>query len=172
MNVILREYVDADFKACRSLWAELAQHHAEIYEDKTIAGDDPGRGMDDYLGRADRLATWVAESDGMVVGIAGLLSSKEMGEGGGEIEPVIVTEKWRSKGIGTKLVIHVVTESRKRGIRFLRVRPVARNIRAFQLYSRLGFDIMGNIEIFQDLGSGSNRTWKTGIRIHNQVLRY
>jgi len=56
--------------------------------------------------------------------------------------------------------------------RFLRVRPVARNIRAFALYVRLGFNHVGSIELFQELSPTSDRKWKPGIVIHGRELSY
>jgi GNAT superfamily N-acetyltransferase len=171
MNIVIREYKDTDYDACRALWGELSQHHADIYEDPSIAGNDPGMGFDEYMGRVDRCFTCVAEREIKVVGLAGLLTTHEMSEGG-EIEPVIVTASLRNNGIGTKLVEHVVNEAKKRGVRFLRIRPVARNIRAISLYVRLGFDLLGHVDLFQDLNSTSDRNWKPGIIIHGQELKY
>jgi len=48
-EVIVRDYADGDYGACRSLWAELTEYHRSIYGDPTIGGDDPGAGFDDYL---------------------------------------------------------------------------------------------------------------------------
>jgi GNAT superfamily N-acetyltransferase len=171
MKIQIREYRDSDYAVCRSLWGEMAQHHADIYQAPSIAGNDPGRGFDEYMGRVDRCCTYVAERGVKVVGLAGLLTTHEMSEGG-EIEPVVVTAALRSRGIGTKLVEHVVDEARKRGVRFLRVRPVARNIRAISLYVRLGFDIIGHIDLFQDLLPESDRKWKSGLVIHGEKLKY
>ncbi len=171
MEVIIREYRDTDYQVCRSLWGEMAQNHADIYQDPSIAGNDPGKGFDEYIGRVDRCCTYVAERGVKVVGLAGLMSTHEMSEGG-EIEPVVVTAALRSGGIGTKLVEHVVSEAKKRGVRFLRIRPVARNIRAISLYVRLGFDMIGHIDLFQDLSPTSERKWKSGILIHGKELIY
>jgi GNAT superfamily N-acetyltransferase len=171
MNMHIREYRDSDYDVCRSLYGEMAQHHAEIYEDPSIAGDDPGRGFDEYLGRVDRCCSWVAEKGTQVVGLAGLCTTHELPKGG-EIEPVVVTASLRDRGIGTKLVEYGINEAKKQGVRFLRIRPVARNEKAFALYVRLGFDLVGNIDLVQDLDSTSNRKWKPGIVIHGNELKY
>ena len=171
MNIVIREYTDTDYAACRSLWGELAQHHADIYEDPSIAGNDPGRGFDKYLARLDRCGTWIAESGGKIVGVAGLLAN--IGEEGvAEIEPVVVTVDSRRKGIGTRLVRHISQEARKQGFRFLTIRPELRNEKAFALYVRLGFNMVGHIELFQDLSPTSERKWKPGIVIHGKELKY
>jgi GNAT superfamily N-acetyltransferase len=171
LNVLVREYTDSDYQVCRSLWGELAQHHAEIYEDHAIAGDDPGRGFDEYLERADRCGLWVAESGKKIVGFAGLLDT--IGEEGiAEIEPLVVTTSSRGEGIGTALIEHVINEAKTRRFRFLSIRPELRNEEAFDLYVRLGFNKVGAIELFQDLSTTSDRKWKSGITIHNRELNY
>lgn len=170
MKIIIREYNDSDYDACRSLWEEMAEYHADLYEDTSIMRDDTGSGFDEYLDRADRIGTWIAKAEGHVAGVAGLLRSREMLEG--EIEPVIVTMALRGNGIGSKLVHHVVAEAKNRKLRFLRIRPVARNVRAISLYVRLGFDLLGYVDLFQELASTSNRKWKSGIEILGQKLRY
>ncbi len=42
----VREYRSADLDACRRLYAQLVEHHREIYDDATIGGDDPGAGFE------------------------------------------------------------------------------------------------------------------------------
>lgn len=55
-EVIVRDYADGDYGACRSLWAELTEYHRGIYGNPSIGGDDPGAGFDDYLAIPHRLA--------------------------------------------------------------------------------------------------------------------
>ena len=168
MNITIRDYQASDFDVCRSLWGELTQHHADIYEDSTIAGDDPGRGFGEYTNNPVRRGTWVAELDDQVVAFAGLI----INWGEGEIEPVIVSSSYRNRGIGTMLIRHVVQEAKKMGIRFLSVRPVARNEKALSLFVRLGFYLVEHVDLFQDLSPSSDRKWKPGIAIHGNELRY
>jgi GNAT superfamily N-acetyltransferase len=168
MNVVIRDYEARDYDACRSLWVELTQHHRNIYEDPTIGGDDPGGGFDRYLENPRRRGTWVAEVKGSVVAFGGLLVHSEEGE----VEPVVVSQPYRDKGIGTRLVEHVVEQARAKGVRFLYIRPVARNERAISLYVRLGFNALGGVELLQDLTSSYDRKWKPGIKIFDNELRY
>jgi len=171
MNILVREYRDSDYGACRALYGEITKHHAEIYEDPSIAGDDPGRGFDVYMNRTDRCGLWVAEADGKVVGFAGLLDT--VGEEGvAEIEPVVVSVGSRRKGIGSILIKHVREEAVNKGFRFLTIRPELRNEKAFDLFVRLGFNKVGAIELFQDLSPTSDRKWKSGVIIHNRELSY
>ena len=170
-KVTVHDYRNSDYEACRSLQGELALHHAGIYEDPSIAGDDPGRGFDEYLARSDRCCTWVAESDAGILGFAGLLDT--VGEEGvAEIEPVVASSTSRGAGTGSALIQHAMGEARTRGFRFLSVRPDLRNERAFALYVRLGFNHVGSVELFQELSQESQRSWKTGIVIHGSELMY
>jgi len=169
MNVNIRDYQESDFEICRSLWAELTLHHQDIYGDPAIGGDEPGRGFEVYLNNAERRGTWVAEMEGEVVAFSGLLVHWEEE---GEVEPVIVSSPYRRKGIGTMLVQHTVQEARKAGVRFLSVRPVARNKGAISFFTKLGFNLVGQIDLFQELSPSSDRKWKPGIAIHGKELRY
>jgi GNAT superfamily N-acetyltransferase len=176
MNIKIRDYETKDYDVCRSLWVELTQHHRDIYEDPAIGGDDPGRGFDRYLEDPRRRATWVAELEDRVVALAGLLahSHTEEGEAGmeGEVEPVVVSQSYRDKGIGSSLVEHVVEQARDIGVRFLSIKPVARNEQALSLYVRLGFNAVGEVTLLQDLSSSYDRKWKPGIKILDNELRY
>ena len=66
-EIVVRDYADSDYGACRSLWAELTEYHRSIYGDPSIGGDDPGAGFDDYLAESRRTGSWVAEFRGGVV---------------------------------------------------------------------------------------------------------
>ncbi|MHB8105701.1 MAG: GNAT family N-acetyltransferase [Dehalococcoidales bacterium] len=171
MKVVIREYRDADYNDCVALSRELAQHHAVIYEDPSIAEKDFGHVFTEYLNRSDRHDTWVAEIDGRVVGLVGLLDV--IGETGvTEIEPLVITADVRDRGIGSRLVEYVKDAAKKAGYRFITVRPELRNEEAFKLYIRLGFNLVGGVELFQDLSPERGRTWKSGVEILGQKLRY
>jgi len=165
MDVIIRAYVPGDRAACRALWCELTEHHREIYEDAGIGGDDPGGHFDEYLAHPHFVAAWVAELGGRIVGLTGLLR----GEDGVEIEPVVVRRAQRSRGIGRRLVEHVIAEARERGERSLSIRPVARNAGAIRHFLRAGFSVVGRVELFQSLVD-SDRTWRPGVTLHGQEL--
>jgi hypothetical protein len=52
-GLIVCGYAEADYGACRSLWAELTEYHRGIYGDPSIGGDDAGTGLDEYLTRPE-----------------------------------------------------------------------------------------------------------------------
>jgi GNAT superfamily N-acetyltransferase len=160
--VIVRDYAEGDYRACRSLWAELTEYHRRIYGDPSIGGDDPGAGFDDYLASSQRLGSWVAELGGSVVGLTGLL-----GRGtSGEVEPVVVAEAARDQGIGRILITRVVDEARAHGYEYLVIRPVARNVAAVRRFHAAGFRTLGgHIDLTMDLAA-RRHGWLSGASLH------
>ena len=104
-------------------------------------------------------------SDGEVIGLTGL-----MGKGDeAEVEPAIVSEPHRRRGIGRRLMETVITEARNRGVKYLSVRPVARNEEAIRFFVSQGFGNVGHIELFMDLTDGE---WKEGLNLFGLELKY
>ncbi len=168
MKLTIRDYRDSDLGVCKCLWAELTERHRLIYDDQTIGGADPGSGIVDYLRNPGRHPAWVAEADGQVVGMTGLIVRGTEAE----IEPAVVTAACRSRGIGRALVARAVDEAKRIGIKFLSVRPVARNVEAVSFLISCGFGIVGHIDLFQDLAPSRGRQWKDGNVIHGHKLLY
>jgi GNAT superfamily N-acetyltransferase len=167
-EVIVRDYAEGDYGACRSLWAELTKYHRGIYGDPSIGGDDPGAGFDDYLATSQRTGSWVAESDGRVVGLTGLFDRGTSGE----VEPVVVAEGARDQGIGRMLISRVVEEARARGFEYLAIRPVARNVAAVRRFHAAGFRTLGgHIDLTMDLAARRHE-WLSGASLHGLEFDY
>ena len=161
-GVIVRDYAEGDYRACRSLWRELTEYHRRIYGDPSIGGDDPGAGFDDYLASSQRLGSWVAELGGSVVGLTGLLDRGTSGE----VEPVVVAEAVRDQGIGRMLITRVVDAARAHGYEYLVIRPVARNVAAVRRFYAAGFRTLGgHIDLTMDLAS-RRHGWLSGAGLH------
>jgi GNAT superfamily N-acetyltransferase len=150
-----RKYQPRDLEQCRALWKELTDWHREIYQDPTIGGLHPEEYFDKHLSEIGQDWLWVAVHDSQVVGFTGLIMKGE----GAEIEPLIVSKSYRRKGIGKQLVETVINQARNKGIRFLNVKPVARNIQAIKFLYEEGFTKLGHIELFIDF---SDYAWKQG----------
>jgi GNAT superfamily N-acetyltransferase len=167
-ELIVRDYADSDYRACRSLWAELTEYHRSIYGDQSIGGDDPGAGFDDYLATSQRVGSWVAESHGGVLGLTGLF---DLGTSG-ELEPVVVTAAARGQGIGGQLISRVVTEAVARGYEYLAIRPVARNVAAVRRFHAAGFRTLGgHIDLTMDLAARRHE-WLEGASLHGLDFDY
>ncbi|MHC4932557.1 MAG: GNAT family N-acetyltransferase [Planctomycetota bacterium] len=163
MDLTIRTLEPTDREACRELWRELTQHHRDLYANPGIGGADPGNHFDEYLKHPKFAIAWVAEEAGAVVGLTGLLVDGEEAE----IEPVVVRSGHRDRGIGRRLIDHAVAEARRRGIRSVCIRPVARNALAIGRFHDAGFRLLGRIEMFMPLGP-SEQEWTPGISIHGR----
>ena len=160
-------FSNTDRPACRVLWAELTERHRELFGDSTIGGADPGSHFDEYLKTVGLRGPWVADVAGAVVGLTGLIVRGE----DAEIEPLIVASAHRGRGIGTRLLEHAVEEAQQTGVRFLSVRPVARNAAAIEFFASAGFNTVGQVELFQDLSDESGREWKPGVQIQGREFK-
>jgi N-acetylglutamate synthase-like GNAT family acetyltransferase len=168
VSVSIRPYEAKDLEPCRALWAELVQHHRELYNDATLGGDNPGLEFDRHIARDDLAAFWVADQEGEVAGMTGLLFwGREA-----EIEPVVVARNVRGTGIGKLLIARALDEARSRGARFLSLRPVVRNRDALRLFMRQGFTKAGQVELSMDLGGEPPYDWRRGIELHGHPLEY
>jgi GNAT superfamily N-acetyltransferase len=167
-EVSIRDYTGGDYDACRALWAELTEYHRRIYGDSAIGGDDPGSGFDEYLADARRVGSWVAESRGKVIGLTGLFDRGPSGE----VEPVVVAETARNRGIGRMLIGRVVDEARARGFEYLAIRPVARNVAAVRRFHAAGFRTLGgHIDLTMDLAPRRHE-WLAGASLHDLDFDY
>ncbi len=168
MSLSIRPYRPSDLEVCRDLWRELTQRHRDIYDDPTIGGDDPGTAFDAYLENTHLAAVWVVEQEDVVVALSGLLVEGEEGE----VEPIVVRSGERSKGIGRQLLEHAIGEARRRGVRLLSVRPVARNVEAISFFYRAGFQALGQIDLTMNLTGSTQPEWRPGITIHGREFEY
>ena len=167
-DLTVRDYAEADYGACRSLWAELTEYHRRIYGDPSIGGDDPGAAFDEYLADPRRIGSWVAGSQDRVVGLTGLFDHGTSAE----VEPVVVTEAARNRGVGRTLIGCVVQEGRARGFEYLAIRPVARNVAAVQRFYAAGFRTLGgHLDLTMDL-SERRHEWLSGARLHGLDFTY
>ena len=142
MNI--REYEPSDLEVCRDLWRDLTQRHRDIYEDPAIGGGDPGPYFDEhYLKHPHFHKLWVAEVDGEVIGLCGLLVDGEEAE----LEPIVVRPSHRNSGVGNALAQHVIKEASDLGKKYINVRPVGRNIEAIRFFNREGFQVLGRLEL-------------------------
>jgi len=139
----IRQYDPGDLERCRALWRSLTQRHRDIYEDPTLGGPDPGMEFDEHLKHPQLHRLWVAELTQHVLGFCGLLVHGEESE----LEPIVVDPSHRSRGIGTLLARQAVAESRRLGVKYVNVRPVARNLEAIRFFHREGFRLLGRFEL-------------------------
>ncbi len=158
-SVTIRPYTPSDLEACRALWTELTQHHRNVYSDPSIGGEAPGLYFDRHLARIGPDHIWVAECAGNVVGFVGLILDDQEAE----VEPIVVTSEHRGRGIGRSLLNRAILEAERLGVRFLNVRPVARNVDAISFFYRSGFRLLGHVELCIELRPSAAGAWKPGL---------
>lgn len=157
-----------DHRACRDLWAELTEHHRDLYGDPKFGGSDPGAAFEEYLTRLDLTGIWVADhpEDG-VVGMVGLL----LRGSAGEVEPVIVTQSRRGQGIGRALLAHVAQEAGRRSMSHLTVTPTSRNESAIRCLYGAGYQALSSVTLTLDV-SHRGHEWQDGMEFHDLRFKY
>jgi N-acetylglutamate synthase-like GNAT family acetyltransferase len=163
----IRGYEPRDLEACRALWVELTQWHRDIFNAPEIGGEDPGRAFDEHLAKVGPENIWIAEIDGQVVGLAGLISDPEF-----ELEPIIVSRGIRGGGVGRLLATAVVDAAREREARTVQVRPVGRNVEAIRFFHSLGFDVIAHVQLQMDLVEREQDPWVPGEQIADRDFRF
>jgi N-acetylglutamate synthase-like GNAT family acetyltransferase len=146
----------------------MVQRHRDIYGDQSIGGDDPGLEFDKHLELVGIDSIWLAESEGEVIGFTSLIIKDQEAE----IEPIVVSNKQRGKGVGGLLIKHVAEEAKKHNILCLYVKPVARNKEAITFFYNCGFKTIGHIQLFMWFGESTPDTWKEGLEIFDKTFKY
>jgi len=153
-GITLRPYRPADHNACRRLWAELAEHRAQLYRQDGGAEsrdtESGGAGFEEYLTRLDLSGMWVAECGGEVVAFVGLT----LDGSAGAVDPVVVTRKHRGHGIGRSLLATVANEARRRGLKRLTVSPSVRDHEALRRLHAAGFGSVSSVTLSYPLTRG------------------
>jgi GNAT superfamily N-acetyltransferase len=166
MNVSIRPYRPTDHGVCRSLWGELMEMREDLYEEPS-SGGDPGAGFEEYLTRLDLSGMWVAEHpEEGVVGLIGLTLAGRAGE----VYPVVVAQRHRSRGIGTALLAHVAEQARRRSLRQLAVVPDSRNVAAIRCLHSAGYDLLAAVRLTLDI-TGTTRNTQD-MAVHGLQFRY
>lgn len=162
----IRKYLPTDRESCRSLWKELTEWHRQIYHNQSIGGPHPEDYFDKHLENVGGNNLWVAVLGSVVVGLVGLVVDEQEAE----IEPLIVSRPYRTKGIGRRMIEKVVEEARGRGLRFLSVKPVARNVEGIAFFHGQGFRNIGHVELFMDF----SKQWEgqKGVTLFNLQFNY
>lgn len=134
--MIVREFEPGDEPACRALFEELVEVHRALYPDGNVGGE---------FQLEERML--VAEDDGRVLGYVGLRRHPNSVE----LEPVIVGQNSRGRGVGRALVERAVEEARNEGVKRIYASPVGRNRDAIAFFHSVGLDTVGYVHVQLDL---------------------
>ncbi len=167
-KVRIRNYKESDIALCQKMWIELTEYHQEIYDDPSIGGENLAQGFKDHLEQYGGESFWVAEEDEIIIGLIGLIVRGEAAE----VEPIIIKSSHRNKGIGKKLLRFIINHAIEKEIKYLSIKPVARNKLAIKIFHEMGFNTIGHVELFMNLKEKESKKWKTGIKIHDISFDY
>ena len=132
MNVTYRRAVPADISAIEQLFAEML---ASVGDEET-GGYENGY-LDKFFGGGDVI--YVAVSDGDVVGYI----SVELYPDFVYLDDLSVTERFRGKGIGTKLIKFAERYAADSNVSMTSLHVERSNTAARYLYQRLGYAVSG-----------------------------
>ncbi len=108
----------------------------------------------------------MAEDCARIVG----MSLPVVDENEADFEPLIVTADRRGRGTGSALLNEAADEARRRGIRYLFVRPVARNRKVISFFHKAGFRLLGRLELFKNVRPSKAPVWEPGPRLFDMQL--
>jgi GNAT superfamily N-acetyltransferase len=90
-------------------------------------------------------ATWVAETEGVIVGLVGIHVSRslEYDSPVAKVSEIVVDEAHRGRGLGAQLMAHAEDEARRRGCVLIFLTTAERRKDAHAFYRRLGYEETG-----------------------------
>lgn len=85
----------------------------------------------------------VAEMEGRVIGMASVQTRISTAEGGivGLVEDVVILERWRGKGVGSRLLQSIDVWARQHGLLRLQLLADKKNLPAIEFYRRRGWEV-------------------------------
>lgn len=93
--------------------------------------------------RDDHAVMFVAKDGDSIVGLASLFIIYNLAEVSGDIEDVVIDEKYRGQGLGERLVRALIEEARARGLYELYLTSRSSRVAANKLYEKIGFEKRG-----------------------------
>ncbi len=143
----VRPYTREDYDQVARLFRQLSSTHRQLYGLRAGAGTRGGRYPDrwfnNHLRKHGQKTLRVAEEQGRVVGVVGIIPHR----GRGEVEPLVVASNVRKRGIARLLVLAVTQEARRKRWKTLTVGVAPRNKVALQAFHSLGFQILVSMEL-------------------------
>ena len=133
MKIVIRKIRPCDYAAVAVIWREVLdirnatdEHVTETYE---AMRDD------------DRYITFVAEADGMIVGLAAAVKVLAIGHPGGYVKMngIGVLPEYRHQGIGKKLMEHVEHFALEQGAPYVGLASGINRVEAHAFYGNSGY---------------------------------
>jgi len=137
MSITIRPFKSDDWNAVAEIYRQGLETRNATFETKVPDYENWNKKFHAHL-------LWAAEMDSRVVGWAGLQPVSVREVYGGVVEvTVYIDENFTGKGIGTKLMKHLILESEKFGIWTLYASIFPENTASIQLHLSQGFREIG-----------------------------
>jgi ribosomal protein S18 acetylase RimI-like enzyme len=114
--------------------SDPSQHQGSLADLKNILGDD-------------LTSMIVAKDEQRIIGMATIHIVNNMGKRIAHIDDVVISEGYRRRGIGKKIVGELLDIAKARGVSQLRLTSRSARIAANRMYQQMGFKI-GNTNVF------------------------
>jgi ribosomal protein S18 acetylase RimI-like enzyme len=145
-NITIRQLrPEDDFAAvlglCKDFFAEYEKHHEEFFDTDNLRDEDISGRFQQSI-KSDNSATIIAEIDDKIVGYASVevreqpafYKIKEIGS----ISALMVAEKYRRRGIGSRVMEEAKRYFRRHGVKYYTFFTAVANEPAIRLYKKLG----------------------------------
>ncbi len=147
----MRSAAVSEVPALEKLWKAMVEHHRGLVADHwpVLAADVA------WERRRKQYLAWLTEDSGFIfIAHAEDLSSPigylacrllpagptfDLGEVRGDVDSLVTAEAARGQGVGSALLTACQAELKRRGARYWSIGVVEANVRAIELYERLGF---------------------------------
>ena len=146
-HILIRRYQDSDLDQLINLVRELQSHEVRLFERMKQAGDIGAWYVEDLQRRCREHSGEILLIDcgGELAGYAAVLGTitqddpDETAYVYAMVADIAVTERYRGRGLGKRLLSECERHARDAGARWLRISVLAGNTRALQLYRHHGF---------------------------------
>jgi putative acetyltransferase len=143
LDVTIREVQAEDAESLQSYAARLfAEELPGLHRRPTPTVEDERAFIAAYCDPPNAVML-LAEDEGQVVGLAGLLGRPTPGEAHVGALGISVDREYRARGLGTRLIDRLLELAPALGLRRIEVEAFANNPDAIRLYERIGFELEG-----------------------------
>lgn len=154
MEITIRDAVRSDMKKVHQLITELAEFEKEP-DAVEISVDDLEQ---DGFGKNPKFHCFVAEANNEIAGIALVYSRYSTWKGPAvHLEDLIVTQKMRGYGIGSKLLKRVVAYGKELGVKRINWEVLDWNEPAIKFYESKGANVLRDWNVVQLNEQGINK---------------
>lgn len=154
MEITIRDAVRSDMKKVHQLITELAEFEKEP-DAVEISVDDLEQ---DGFGKNPKFHCFVAEANNEIAGIALVYSRYSTWKGPAvHLEDLIVTQKMRGYGIGSKLLKRVVAYGKELGVKRINWEVLDWNESAIKFYESKGANVLRDWNVVQLNEQGINK---------------